>query len=284
MVKQFIITFYGNIRTAMLLLGVVLIISCGTPANIVYFQEATHNSQLSPLKVEYIRLQPTDQISIVVNSRDPQVASMFNLPYYGKRLAELQSLSGSGGNMNANSQSISGYTVDSQGNIDFPVLGNIHLAGLTREEAEDHIKSLLIESRQIKDPVVIVEFMNLGFSVLGEVSRPGRYKIDRDRFTIFDALSLAGDLTINGQRENLALVRHEGEQDILYRLDLLDIEHIYASPAFYVQQGDVIYVTPNEKRQRESTINGNNVRSTSFWLSVSSLVTSITTLLVSVII
>jgi polysaccharide export outer membrane protein len=208
---------------------------------------------------------------------------MFNLPYYGKRLADSQSLTGSGGNMNAGAQSISGYTVDSHGDIDFPVLGKIHLAGLTREEAENSIKSLLIKSRQIKDPVVIVEFMNLGFSVLGDVARPGRYKIDRDRFTLFDALSLAGDLTINGQREDVALVRHEVNHDVLYRLNLLDIQQIYDSPAFYVQQGDVIYVTPNDKRQRESTINGNNVRSTSFWISVSSLATSITTLLISVI-
>lgn len=281
--KQFILTCLGSIRPFLLSLGVALFIACSTPANIVYFKEAPHNAQLSPQKVEYIRLQPTDQISIVVNSRNPQVASMFNLPYYGKRLAESQSLTGSGGNMNASSQSISGYTVDSQGNIDFPVLGKIHVAGLTREEAEDSIKTLLLESRQIKDPVVIVEFMNLGFSVLGDVSRPGRYKIDRDRFTLFDALSLAGDLTINGQREDVALVRHEADHDVLYRLNLLDIKQIYDSPAFYVQQGDVIYVTPNEKRQRESTINGNNVRSTSFWISISSLATSIITLLISII-
>lgn len=284
MVGKFVLPVLKYLRTTPLSLGFFLFIACGTPANIVYFQEAPHNSQLSPLKVDYIRLQPTDQISIVVNSRDPQVASMFNLPYYGKRLAESQSLTGAGGNMSASAQSISGYTVDSHGDIDFPVLGRIHLAGLTREEAEDSIKSRLIKSRQIKDPVVIVEFMNLGFSVLGEVSRPGRYKIDRDRFTLFDALSLAGDLSINGQREDVALVRHEGEQDVLYRLNLLDINQIYDSPAFYVQQGDVIYVTPNDKRQRESTINGNNVRSTSFWISVSSLATSIVTLLISVII
>lgn len=283
MVKQLLYSCSGHIRNLLFLIGLVLLAACSTPANIVYFQDATHNEELSPLKIDYIRLQPTDQISVVVNSRDPQVASMFNLPYYGKRLAESQSLTGSGGNMNASAQSISGYTVDSHGDIDFPVLGKIHLAGLTREEAENLIKSLLIKSRQIKDPVVIVEFMNLGFSVLGEVSRPGRYKIDRDRFTLFDALSLAGDLTINGQREDVALVRHEVNHDVLYRLNLLDIQQIYDSPAFYVQQGDVIYVTPNDKRQRESTINGNNVRSTSFWISVSSLATSITTLLISVI-
>lgn len=261
----------------MLVFCLALVVACGTPANIVYFQQAPHNTQLTPPKVEYIRLQPTDQISIVVNSRDPQVAAMFNLPYYTKRLGE--SGSGSGGA----SQGMSGYTVDSKGNIDFPVLGTIHLDGLTREEAEDYIKELLIESRQIKDPVVIVEFMNLGFSVLGEVTRPGRYKIDRDLFTLFDALSLAGDLTINGQREDVALVRHEGGKDVLYRLNLLDMEQLSASPAFFVRQGDVIYVTPNEKRQRESTINGNNIRSTSFWISIGSLATSITTLLISVL-
>ena len=283
MVKQLLYSCSGHIRNLLFLIGLVLLAACSTPANIVYFQDAPHNEELSPLKIDYIHLQPTDQISVVVNSRDPQVASMFNLPYYGKRLAESQSLTGSGGNMNASAQSISGYTVDSHGDIDFPVLGKIHLAGLTREEAENLIKSLLIKSRQIKDPVVIVEFMNLGFSVLGDVSRPGRYKIDRDRFTLFDALSLAGDLTINGQREDVALVRHEVNHDVLYRLNLLDIQQIYDSPAFYVQQGDVIYVTPNDKRQRESTINGNNVRSTSFWISVSSLATSITTLLISVI-
>ena len=283
MVKQLLYSCSGHIRNLLFLIGLVLLAACSTPANIVYFQDAPHNEELSPLKIDYIRLQPTDQISVVVNSRDPQVASMFNLPYYGKRLAESQSLTGSGGNMNASAQSISGYTVDSHGDIDFPVLGKIHLAGLTREEAENLIKSLLIKSRQIKDPVVIVEFMNLGFSVLGEVSRPGRYKIDRDRFTLFDALSLAGDLTINGQREDVALVRHEVNHDVLYRLNLLDIQQIYDSPAFYVQQGDVIYVTPNDKRQRESTINGNNVRSTSFWISIASLASSLAVLIYNIV-
>lgn len=276
--KQIPLTSSGLIRPILLVFCLALFVACGTPANIVYFQDTSPNAQLTPLKLEYIRLQPTDQISIVVNSRDPQVASMFNLPYYGKRLGE-----SGGSNISAGTQGMSGYTVDSEGDIDFPVLGSIHLAGLTREEAEDYIKELLIASRQIKDPVVIVEFMNLGFSVLGEVTRPGRYKIDRDRFTLFDALSLAGDLTINGQRDDVALVRHEGSQDVLYRLNLLDIQQVYASPAFYVQQGDVIYVTPNEKRQRESTINGNNIRSTSFWISIGSLATSITTLLISVL-
>ena len=139
-----------------------------------------------------------------------------------------------------------------------------------------------MESRQIKDPVVTVEFMNLGFSVLGEVNRPGRFKIDRDYFTILDAIGLAGDLTINGQRQDITVLRHEGEEEHVYKVNLLNTNTLYGSPAFYVQQGDVIYVTPNDRRRRESTINGNNVRSTSFWISLASLATSVALLILRV--
>ena len=117
--------------------------------------------------------------------------------------------------------------------------------------------------------------MNLGFSVLGEVNVPGRYKIDRDRFTILEALALAGDLTINAERENVVLVRQEDGKDRVYVLNLLDAKQLYSSPAFFLQQGDMIYVKPNDKRVRESTINGNNVRSASFWFSVTSMLTSV---------
>ena len=131
----------------------------------------------------------------------------------------------------------------------------------------------------MNDPVVTVEFMNLGVSVLGEVSKPGRYKIDRDKFTIFDAIGLAGDLTINGERQNITVVRHNGENDDFYQIDLTRGYQIYSSPAYYIKQGDVIYVAPNDKRRRESTVNGNNVRSSSFWISLASLLTSVAVLL-----
>ncbi len=255
-------------------LAAALLASCATPADIAYFQDVNDRTDLTPAQVQTIRFKPMDQISVIVNSRDPQVTAMFNLPYYAKRLGENQTLTGATG-VSSSSQGISGYTIDSDGEIDFPVIGKIQVAGLTREQAEDHIKELLIESRQIKDPVVTVEYMNLAYTVLGEVTKPGRYKIDRDRFTLMDALGLAGDLTINGQREDITLVRHGTKGDEVFKLNLLDTQALYASPAFYVQQGDIIYVTPNDKRRRESTINGNNVRSTSFWISIASLATSV---------
>lgn len=271
-------------RAAVLGMALAFVLSCSTPTNIAYFQDATDAAILTPAHPQTIRLQPMDQVSIIVNSRDPQVTAMFNLPYYTNRIGTQQTLTSSAGTGStlSTANSISGYTVGSDGNVDFPVIGEIHLAGLTREEAERHIKDLLIDSKQIKDPVVTVEFMNLGFSVLGEVVRPGRYKIDRDRFTLLDAIGLAGDLTINGERESVTLVRHDGKRDHVYKVNLLDLEQVYQSPAFYLQQGDVIYVKPNDKRIRESTINGNNVRSTSFWISLSSLVTSVTSLIINI--
>lgn len=264
----------------MAVLSAALLWSCATPTNIAYFQDMEESQVLQNQKVTPIRLKPMDQVSIIVNTRVPEVTAMFNMPYYTNRIGETQSLtSSSGTNYSLSAGNISGYTLDADGNIDFPVLGKINLAGKTREEAANYIKDLIIASKQTKEAVVTVEFMNLGFSVLGEVTRPGRYKIDRDRFTIFDALGLAGDLTINGQRENVTLVRHNGQADEVFKLNLLDAGQLYSSPAFYVQQGDMIYVLPNEKRVRESTVNGNTVRSSSFWISLASLTTSVIVLM-----
>lgn len=252
--------------------------SCSTPKNIVYFQDIKEDSVLKSTASDPIRFKPMDQISVIVNSRDPQVTAMFNLPYYSNRIGQSLSSTNSAGSVTSGTQGISGYIVDSFGDIDFPVLGKIHVAGLTREETAEKIKEELLESRQIKDPVVTVTFMNLGVTVLGEVMSPGRYKIDRDQFTILDALALAGDLTINAERESVILMRNDGAKDHAYVLNLLDAHKLYASPVFYLQQGDVIYVKPNDKRVRESTINGNNVRSTSFWFSVVSMLTSVSLL------
>ncbi len=266
----------------LLAVAILAVASCGTPKEIAYFQDIQGETTLKTEKAEPIRLKPTDQVSVIVNSRDPQVTAMFNLPYYTKRLGDAQSLTT--GNATFTPQTgISGYTLDAKGYIDFPVLGKIKLGGLTRQEAEEYIKEELLDSKQIKDPVVIIEFMNLGFSVLGEVNRPGRYRIDRDRFTVLDAISLAGDLTINAKRDNIMLIRHDGRKDNTYMLNLMDAAGLYASPAFYIQQGDVIYVVPNEKRMRESTVNGNNVRSTSFWISIASLLTTIGVFVLNII-
>ena len=270
-------------KVVVLLVAVAALFSCSTPTNIVYMQDAYDEALIEAVKSNPIRLKPMDQISVIVNCREPQIAAMFNLPYLTRRLGETQSLSGSSGNIgNLNtSNAISGYTVDSEGYIDFPILGKIYVQGLTRAEATDHIKELLIQSNQIKDPVVTIEFMNLGFSVLGEVARPGRYRIDRDEFTVLDAISLAGDLSINGERENITVIRDQGKDgERFYKLDITNAAATFSSPAYYMEQGDIVYVTPNPKRRRESTELANSAFTPSFWISLVSAVTSVTSTIV----
>ena len=143
----------------------------------------------------------------------------------------------------------------------------------------EYIKNELIKENLVKDPVVTVEFANLCISVLGEVNSPGRFSIDRDRLTILDALSMAGDLTIYGNRSKVMVLRQEGDVQRVYGLNLTSGEHIYTSPAYYLQQNDVVYVEPNAVKARQSTVNGNNVRSTSFWISLASLLTSVAILI-----
>ena len=131
----------------------------------------------------------------------------------------------------------------------------------------------------IKDPVVTVEFMNLSVNVMGEVNRPGRYNIDKDHLTILDALSQAGDLTIYGKREKVLVLRNENGKQRVYGINLCSADHLYSSPVYYLQQNDVVYVEPNDTKARQSTVNGNNVRSTSFWISLASLLTTISVLI-----
>lgn len=251
------------------IIGTGLLSSCGTSKDVIYFQDLKPGeTEITLPEVQAITVQPEDKISIIVNSRDMQLTNLFNLPYVSKQLGSTSQLSN-------NNQGISGYTVDDEGNIDFPVLGKVHVAGLKREEIAEQIKNELITKNLVKDPVVTVEFMNLCVSVMGEVNNPGRFAIDRDKLTILDALSMAGDLTIYGNRQKVLVLRQEEGQQRVYGINLTSGEHIYTSPAYYLQQNDVVYVEPNSVRSRQSTVNGNNVRSTSFWISLASLLTSI---------
>ena len=202
------------------------------------------------------------------------MTNLFNLPYISQRLGGVsQSVSSN------YSQAVSGYTIDEAGEIDFPVVGKIHVAGLTRPELAVRIKEELINRNLVKDPVVTVEFMNLTIAVMGEVNRPGRYAIEKDKLTLLDALSMAGDLTIFGNRENVKVLRVVDGKQVSYKVDLCNAQSVFSSPVYYIQQDDLIYIEPNEMRARQSTVNGNNVRSTSFWISVASLAASVGTFL-----
>ena len=177
--------------------------------------------------------------------------------------------------INYGNQGILCYTVDSNGNIDFPVLGSIHVVGMKREEIASYIKQELLRRNLVGDPVVTVDYAGLYFNVLGEVNKPGRYTFNRDHLTLLDAISMAGELTINGRRENVTVIRQSGNMCTSYKVNLMSADELYNSPVFYLQQNDVIYIEPNKYRARQSTVNDNTVRSASFWISLCSLLTTV---------
>ena len=243
----------------LLAIGILAVPSCSTPKEISYFQdlESVEGQRIGGAKG--ITVRPKDKISIIVNCKSPELTALFNLPYVTQRLGE----NTRGTITSGYSQGyISGYTVDDRGCIDFPVLGEVAVAG------------------QATDAVVTVDFMNLYYQVLGEVEKPGRYAIDKDAVTILDAIGTAGDLTIYGKRESVKVLRNENGKMLTYEVNLCSAADLIASPAYYIRQNDVIYVDPNDVRARQSTVNGNNVRSTSFWISLTSLAASITNTIV----
>lgn len=255
--------------TCILLWGMALLLGgCSASHKIAYMQDVRSDVRRE-IAIAPVTAQPGDKVSIIVNSKNPELAEMFNLPVMTHRIGQPMNSS-----YNYNQQ-VSSYTVDSNGNVDFPILGEVHVAGLKREKIASYIKNELIRKNLVKDAVVIVEFLNMGVSVMGEVNRPGRFSIDRDHLTLLDALSMAGDLTIYGKRENVLVVRQENGGESYYRVNLCDAGSLQISPVYYLKQNDVVYVEPNGVRSRQSTVNGNNLRSTSFWMSLASLLTTL---------
>ncbi|MGN1046422.1 MAG: polysaccharide biosynthesis/export family protein [Candidatus Cryptobacteroides sp.] len=245
-------------------------LSCSTYKNINYMQDLEANKETKMEINKGILIQPKDLISIIVSSRSPEIASMFNLPIVAFQAANSTSYTAS--------QSLLGYSVDNDGCINFPALGKIYVAGMNRWELSELIKDMLVKSDLIKDPVVTVAFMNFKVSVMGEVSAPGTYTIEGDKITILEALSLARDLTIFGRRDNVAVIREQNGVRSTYTVDLRSTD-LFNSPAYYLQQNDIIYVTPNKVKAGQSTLNENTTKSASFWVSVGSFLTTVATLI-----
>ena len=255
------------------ILAVVLALSsCSSVKDIVYFQNKLVDQPEMIGKHAGVVIQPKDMISIVVSSKNPELAAMFNLPVITYQAgSEVSQLSGY-------NQRLMGYVVDNDGMIDFPVLGEIKVVGMTRWELADMIKKMLIEGGYLSDAVVTVEFLNFKVSVMGEVQNPGTFTIEGDKVTVLQALALARDLTIFGRRDNVVVIReHEGNR-VIYEINLTDVD-LFKSPAYYLQQNDVVYVQPNEVKTRQSTTDDKTLRISSIALSSGSLLVSMVTLL-----
>ena len=249
--------------------------SCRNVKNIAYIQNKTIDV---PEKIDQkggIVIEPKDMVSIIVSGRNPELVAMFNLPVVSFQ-------AGSDAITTTSQQRLMPYTVDNEGFIDFPVLGKIQVKGLTRWQLAELIKTRLADGGYVNDAVVTVDFMNFKVSVLGEVQSPGTYTIQGDKFTIFQAISQARDLTIFGQRENVTVIREKEGERVIYKVNLCDAS-IFESPAYYLQQNDIVYVEPSAIKARQSTTDDKSLRMTSIVLSGGSLAASIASIVISVL-
>jgi polysaccharide export outer membrane protein len=255
--------------------------SCNAPKKVTYFQDIDAKAILQTAKTQPIVVRPGDKLSIIVKAKDASVSELFNMPVYSTRIGNYTSTNGTGSTThtytNSGTDGVACYNVSEAGNIEMPILGSIHVEGMTREEVAGYVKGEIAGRDLAKDVTVNVEFLSTGINILGEVAKPGRYDMNKDKLTIFDAISLAGDLTITGLRDKVRVLRQEGTEIHTYTLDLTNAEGCVQSPAYYLQQDDVVYVEPNDMRKRQTTVNGNNALSTSFWISVASLITTAVT-------
>ncbi|MGJ1514931.1 polysaccharide biosynthesis/export family protein [Sphingobacterium siyangense] len=236
--------------------------SCGSRRNMVYFQP--DSSQINTLYEQYVpKIQANDILTIVVTAADPRATMPFNpvsmMP---------------NGNLTQQTDLAlrPTYTVDDNGDLTLPMLGKIHVSGLTRLQAIEKIRSEL--NQYIKDPGVNINFNNFRVSVLGEVARPGSFIMPTERVTILEALGMAGDLTIRGVRENVLLVREIDGKKTMHRLDLTQ-QNTINSPFYYLAQNDVIYVEPNKSQINNSKLGAN----TSVVISIAGLLITVISVL-----
>lgn len=273
-----------KILSATLLVVALCLGSCSTPKNINYFQDVYTGTVIDPAQQLDIKVKPEDKLSIIVTAQDPALSQLFNLVTTQNRLGQTTSSTSQVGNMGTTSGNgqTAYYTVNRMGDIDFPVLGELHIAGMNRFQVAQYIKDKLQERNLVKDPIVTVEFANTGLSIIGEVNSPGRYEFNKDQMTIVDAIAMAGDLKINAERSNILVMRKNSEgKQVGYRIDLTDMATLAQSPVYYLQQDDVIYVEPNDKLKRETTPNGNTPYTPSFWVSMGSFAVTIATLIIT---
>ncbi len=251
---------------------VMVLAGCGSVKNIAYIQNSDSVNSDSSAFLYDARIMPKDQITISVNTTSPEAALPFNLL--------LQNTYTQGRAVNINGAMLMPYLVDNEGYINFPIVGKLKVGGLTKSETEnmitEKIRPYLAES---ENPVVTVTMASYSVSVLGEVNRPGSYTVSREKITLFEALALAGDLTIYGVRDRVKLIREDasGRKSIV-TLNLNDA-NIINSPYYYLQQNDVVYVEPNKIKAKNSKVG----QVTTLWFSAISILISLTSLLYNIL-
>jgi polysaccharide biosynthesis/export protein len=238
------------------IISIFLLSSCANKKNILYLQDNIAESNIEINQSYVSRLQADDILSIQVSSIDNQGVAAFNIATSNGIL---------GTDVAVGQPRFINYIIRQDGSIEFPVIGKIKLAGLTVVEAIDLLKKEI--SAYVKKPIVILEWLNFKYSVLGEVTRPGQFTSKSERVTVLEALSNAGDLTIFGKRKNIILIRENNGKRSYFNIDLTNKDFIN-SEAYYIKQNDVILVTPNNARVQSSAFNQNST----IYISIASVV------------
>ena len=265
---------YKQICSYVLLSVVTMIMaSCGSVKNVAYFQNSDY---IDPSRSAFLydaHIMPKDILTITVNTVNPEAAAPFNLIMRPSLTSATSNLSTTGGSLQT-------YLVDNNGSIEFPVLGTLKVGGLTKSQCEKMIHDKIMPYLNASEnPVVTVRMSNYKISVLGEVNRPGMFVVSNEKINILEALAQAGDLTIYGIRDKVKLIREDaaGMKEI-HVLNLNDAD-IISSPYYYLQQNDIVYVEPNKVKARNSSIG----QSTSLWLTSTSILVSLASLLYNIL-
>lgn len=255
-----------------LLAMVMLVGSCGSSKKVAYFQNIDSISLAASRGLYDAKIMPKDQLTITVLTTNPEASAPFNL--------QVSNTVGTNGQLSTSGGSLQGYLVDNNGNINFPVVGTLHVGGMTKTQCEEMIREKVMPYLNAKEnPIVTVRMSSYRVTIIGEVGSPKVIPVTTEKMSIIEALASAGDLGIYGRRENVLLIREDatGEKRAT-RLNLNDA-NIFNSPYYYLQQNDIIYVEPNKVKSDNSGIGS----STTLWFSFIGIVTSVASLIVNIL-
>jgi polysaccharide export outer membrane protein len=262
-------------KSVLFLCLILLLTSCKVPQNVTYLQgiDKLTPEQMKAMAQEYITtICEDDMLTIMVTAWNPETVSPFNPPAF--------SYATQGETEITASQQMQTYLVDKDGYINFPIIGRVKAAGLTRQELSDNLQKEI--SHYVKDPIVNIQIVNFKIILMGEVIRAGKYNVPNDRISIIDAIGNAGDLTINANRTNVLILRHNKGVPEYGRVDLTNPD-IFTSPYYYLKQNDIVYVEPNDAKKRNANHSAARQYNVTVFSTILSTVSVLTSTAVSVV-
>ncbi len=261
-----------NTIPLVLLVVVLCLASCSTSKKVAYFQNIQSVDFNQSKGLFDAKILPKDMLTITVNTQTPEASLPFNLT--------VSNTVNQSGQLSTGSSSLQGYLVDNDGNINFPIVGKIHVQGLTKTQCQDLIAQKIAPYlSKSEKPVVTVRMSSYHVTVIGEVNSPKVVAVATEKMSIMEALAEAGDLTIYGRRDNVTLIRESGTGQKEYHILNLNDANVFNSPYYYLQQNDIVYVEPNGVKAKNSGIGS----STTLWFSFVSIVTSVASLIVNIV-